>query len=144
MKNIVIFILWVLTSLTASAEEPVCTNVGWGKPDGWKLSNGKIVQDDTCRDKVLLCMNEGWIAYKTQSEKFLGWDSQCAAKDKPKCINQGMRSEGWMMTNGKFFWANCHDQVVVCTGKGSRSQGWTAFELNLSSALVVSTNNCKK
>jgi hypothetical protein len=142
MKTIFTFIAISLVATSLFAKEPVC-RTDLGRSSGWQLDNGKVAWDSKCDEKVAVCENEGWTAYEKLSEKLLGFDSKCAAANKPRCANIGSKSEGWMM-NGKLHWANCSQKVVVCGAKGSRSQGWYAVELDLSSAKIISTLQCKK
>jgi hypothetical protein len=57
-------------------------------------------------------------------------------------VNIGSKSEGWKM-NGKLAWDNCSDKAVICGAKGSKSEGWYAADMELSSRKVIEKANCK-
>ena len=48
--------------------------------------------------------------------------SQANTSNKPVCVNQGSRSEGWSI-GGKLYYSSCKN-VPVCSNVGTKSEGW--------------------
>jgi hypothetical protein len=143
----VIYAFFVLLSASAFADAPKCVNVGT-RSEGWEW-NGRV-KFAACLDRVAFCgaigtRSEGYYSGAVKESKLLGFDncSETQAR-KPKCVNQGTRSEGWRTPNGTLHFDNCSQKHLACLAQGTRSEGWYAVTIDESDKELIGWTQCSE